>query len=151
LEEQNLLPAEEKGCHPGSKSCKDQLVISESIYEGCKRKKNVRIAWIDYHKASDSISHRWVEKSIELVQVNSKKRLHLKTKQEVMQLQPMHIHSGIFQGDSLSPLLFCIALISLTHKLSRPDCGYQVHRTERKIIHLLYMDDLKLLGSNEDD
>jgi len=28
---------------------------------------------------------------------------------------------------------------------------YQVHGTERKISHLLYMDDLKLLGRNEND
>jgi hypothetical protein len=31
------------------------------------------------------------------------------------------------------------------------DSGYQVHGTERKISHLLYMDDLKLLGRNEND
>jgi len=29
LEEQSLLPAEQKGCHPGSKGCKDQLMISK--------------------------------------------------------------------------------------------------------------------------
>jgi hypothetical protein len=55
---------------------------------------------------------------------------------------------GIFLGDSLSPLLFCIALIPLTNELKKADCGYQVHGTERKISHLLYMDDLKLLGRN---
>ena len=49
------------------------------------------------------------------------------------------------------PLLFCIALTPLTHKLTRADCGYQIHGTERKISHLLYMDDLKLLGRNGDD
>ena len=76
-------------------------------------------------------------------------RLALKTKQEVMQSQPIQIRRGIFQGDSLSPLLFCIALIPLTNELNRADCGYQVHGTERKISHLLYMDDLKLLGRNE--
>ena len=58
------------------------------------------------------------------------------------------IRRGIFQGDSLSPFLFCIALIPLTNELNRADCGYQVHGTERKI---LYMDDLKLLGRNEND
>jgi len=35
--------------------------------------------------------------------------------------------------------------------MKRADCGYQVHGTERKISHLLYMDDLKLLGRNESD
>ena len=78
-------------------------------------------------------------------------RLILKTKQEVMQSQPIQIRRGIFQGDSLSPLLFCIVLIPLTNELNRVDCGYQVHGTERKISHLLYMDDLKLLGRNENE
>jgi len=49
------------------------------------------------------------------------------------------------------PLLFCIALIPLTNELNRADCGYHVHGTERKISHILYMDDLKLLGRNEND
>jgi len=56
-----------------------------------------------------------------------------------------------FQGDSRSPLLFWIALIPLTNDLNRGDCGFQVYGTERKISHLLYMDDLKLLGRNESD
>jgi len=52
---------------------------------------------------------------------------------------------------NISPLLFGIALIPLTNELNRTDCGYQVHGTERKISHLLYTDDLKLLGGNEND
>jgi len=55
------------------------------------------------------------------------------------------IRRGIFQGDSLSPLLICIALTALTNELNKADCGYQVHGTERKISHLMYMEDLKML------
>jgi hypothetical protein len=137
LEEQDLLTAEQKGCHPGSKGCKDQLMIPKAIYEDCKRrKKNLSIAWMDYQKAFDSVPHSWVEKSIELVGLNSKivrfcklsmdKRktaLQLKTKQEVMNSQPIQIRRGIFQGDSLLSLLFCIALAPLTHYVNRADCG----------------------------
>ena len=68
-----------------------------------------------------------------------------------MQSQPIQIRMGIFQEDSLSPLLFCIALIPLTHELNRADSGNQVHRNERKISCLMYMDDFKLLGRNKDD
>ena len=60
LEEQNLLPAEEKGCHTGIKGCKVQLMISKAIYEDCKRNKNLSIAWINYLKAFDSVPHSWV-------------------------------------------------------------------------------------------
>ena len=63
LEEQSLLPAEKKGCHPGSKGCKDQLMISKAIYEDCRtRNKNLSMAWIAYQKAFDSVQHSWVEK-----------------------------------------------------------------------------------------
>jgi hypothetical protein len=73
LEEQSLLPAEQKGCHPGNKGCKDQSLISKTIYEDCRRKnKNLSMAWIEYQKAFDSVTRSWVEKSIELVSVNSK-------------------------------------------------------------------------------
>ena len=44
LEEQNLLPAEQKGC-------KDRLMISKAIHEECKRRnKNLSTAWIHYQK-----------------------------------------------------------------------------------------------------
>jgi hypothetical protein len=38
LEEQSLLKKKKKGCHPGSKGCKDQLMISEAIYEDHRRR-----------------------------------------------------------------------------------------------------------------
>jgi hypothetical protein len=72
--------------------------------------------------------------------------LQLKTNQELIQSRLIKINRGIFQGDSLSPLLSCTALIPLTIELNRSKCGYQVYGTERKINHLLYTDDLKLIG-----
>jgi len=140
-------------------------MISKAIYQDCRRRNRyLSIAWIDYQKTFDSVQHSLVEKSIALLGVNSKivrfcklsmekwnTRLFLKTKLEVMQSQPIQIRGGIFQGGSTSPLLFCIALIPLTNELNRADCGYQVHGTERKISHLLYMDDLKLLGRYKND
>jgi hypothetical protein len=75
LEKQSLLPAEQKGCHPGSKGCKEQLMISKAIHEDCRRRnKNLstRVPWTDYQKAFDSVPQSWVEKLIELVGVNSK-------------------------------------------------------------------------------
>jgi hypothetical protein len=66
-------------------------------------------------------------------------------------INTIKINRGIFQGNTLSPLLFCIALIPLTNELNRSKCGYQVYGTERKINHSLYMDDLKLIGRSEEE
>jgi hypothetical protein len=49
LEQQSLIPEEQKGCKLGSKCCKDQLMISKAIYENYRRmNKNLSIAWTDY-------------------------------------------------------------------------------------------------------
>ena len=48
------------------------------------------------------------------------------------------------------PLVFCTAFVALTHELNRADCGYQVHKIERKISHLLYMNYLTLLVRDEE-
>jgi hypothetical protein len=65
LEKWNILPAEQKGCHPGNKGCKDQFMISKPIHENCKKsRKNLSLAWIVYQKAFDSIPHNWVKQSI---------------------------------------------------------------------------------------
>jgi uncharacterized protein YukE len=73
LEDHNLLPAEQKGCHSGSKGCKDQLLISNAILEDCKkRRKNLNMAWIGYQKAFDSVQQSWIEKSTELIGANNK-------------------------------------------------------------------------------
>jgi len=70
---ESLLTSEQKGCHPGSKGCRDQLMISKTIYEDCRRRnKNLSTAWIDYQKAFDSVPHSWVQKSIAWVGLDSK-------------------------------------------------------------------------------
>jgi hypothetical protein len=39
MDDENLIPKEQKECCRGSKECKDQLLISKSILQECKRKK----------------------------------------------------------------------------------------------------------------
>ena len=48
-------------------------------------------------------------------------------------------------------LSLAVTFLYSTYSINRADCGYQVHGTKRKISHLLYMEDLKLLGRNGDD
>ena len=59
----------------------------------------------------------------------------------------LRIKRGIFQGDSLSPLLFCMALIPLSCELNNTDYGYRI--LERKVNHLFFVDVLKLFARND--
>ena len=39
MDDENLIPKEQKGCYKGSKGCKDQLLISKAVLQECKRRK----------------------------------------------------------------------------------------------------------------
>ena len=60
---------------------------------------------------------------------------------------PIRIKRGIFQGHSLSPLLFCMSLAPLSNLLNATEYGYDMNK--ERVNHLLYMDDLKLYSNND--
>ena len=64
-------------------------------------------------------------------------------------MDDINIERGIFQGDSLSPLIFCIYLIPITNILRRAKSGYKL--AKNLISHLLYMDDLKIYSKNAEE
>jgi len=161
LERNDILPAEQKGCRKGSYGCKDQLLINKMILEDCsRRKRNLSTSWIDYKKAFDSVPHSWILKTLELYNINSKIRgfisesmknwktiMYLKHNEGTVESRHIAIRRGIFQGDSLSPLLFVLALAPLTELLNTTEYGYKVGET--RYSHLLYMDDIKVYASND--
>ena len=59
------------------------------------------------------------------------------------------INTCIFQGDSLSPLLFCLSLMPLSRELNQTGYGYNIQK--RSINHQFYMDDLKLFAKDDND
>ena len=131
-------------------------MINKMILENCKtRKRNLSCAWIDYKKILDNVPHEWILRYLELFKVSPRVVGFLKHIMKNWKTELIHTHErgtlmsdninikkGIFQGDSLSTLLFCISLIALSLELNFLGYGYKI-RTER-ITHLFYMDDLKL-------
>ena len=61
----------------------------------------------------------------------------------------VEIKRGIFRGDSLTPLVFVLALVPLSLILRKAMVGYEFSESKEKINHLLSMDDLKLYSRSE--
>ena len=62
------------------------------------------------------------------------------------ELAVVHIRRGIFQGNSLSPLLFEIFLTPMSLVLRKVKARYSFGNNKPKVNHLLFMDDMKLFG-----
>ena len=122
------------------------------------------MAWIDYQKAFDRVPHSWIIEFLQLTGINNKvisftkkvmsywrTRMSLYTENKQIETEDMKTQCGIFQGDSLAPLLFCMCLIPLTEKMNKLKTGYEKHTTKTKISHLFYVDDLKLIAKSEEE
>lgn len=159
LENSNLLPDEQKGCRRNSRGTKDQLLIDKMIVKNCKRRKTgLGMAWIDYRKAFDMIPHSWILKCLRLFGAAENMVQYIEKSMSQWQVElsahgnilgTINVRRGIFQGDSLSPLLFVVTLIPLSLVLREVKAGYDLTGKKELVNHLLYMDDLKLYGKNE--
>ena len=103
-------------------------MINNAILENSKkRKKNLSRAWIDYKKAFDSVPHSWILKCLQMYKIHPvlitfieecmsqwKTNMTQVHEEGVLETGPIRIKRGIFQGDSLSPLLFTISLNPLS-------------------------------------
>ena len=120
------------------------------------------MAWIDYRKIFDSVTHNWIVKKLELYKITPmvinflianmsfwKANLALTHEKGTLRSNTIDINCGVFQGDSLSPLIFCLALVPLSAILN--DTGYGYKTQGQNISHLFFMDDLKLFAKDDKD
>ena len=111
-----------------------QLLIDKTILKNCRKAKRIlAIGFIDNKKAYDMVPHSWLKETLKMAGVADKIRRLLsrnmynwKTvlKSNGDTLGEVSIQRRIFQGDSLSPLLFIIVLITLPLTLNNTNYGY---------------------------
>ena len=77
------------------------------------------MVWIDYKKAVNMVPHSWIKECLDLFGVagNIKSLLANSMENWIVMLcardsefKEVDIKRGIFQGDSLSPLVFCFSI-----------------------------------------
>ena len=116
------------------------------------------MAWIDYRKAYDLVPHSWVNECMEMFGIaenlgtflqKSMQQWRLSLTANGEDLGEVNVKRGIFQGDSLSPLLFLLSMVPLSLILKKVNACYKWGKKEYKLNHL-FMDDLKLYAMSEE-
>ena len=117
------------------------------------------MSWIDYRKAYDLVPHSWIKECMEMFGIadnvrhflgRSMRKWKISLTSNGEDLGEVSVKRGIFQGDSLSPLLFVLSMIPLSLILRKVNTAYEWGKKEYKVNHLLFMDDLKLYAKTED-
>ena len=134
LDQEKLLPEEQKECRKGSRGTNDLLCIDRAVIKEVKfRNKNLGMVWIDYKKAYDMVPHSWIIECLDLfgvaenikgLLVNSMEKWKVMLCPGNSELGGVEIKRGIFQGDSFSPLVFVLALITLSLILRKMKAAY---------------------------
>ncbi len=160
--ENGAIPIEQKALRKGMRRCLDALVIDGTIAEEAKKeKRDLSVAWVDYRKAYDLVPHRWITRALKATSAPRPVRVLVKKLMTMWATDlcvwtpngpekiPVDVKRGIFQGDSLSPLLFCICVAPLSEAVGKTRGFQAVHQVD-PITHLMYMDDLKVYAENRE-
>ena len=110
---------------------------------------SLSMAWIDYRKTFDSTSHELLFHLFRCLAMSTplgrciKDMLPLWRTRFTITSELVMLRRGVFQGDSLSPLLFYISLLQLSIALKRT-CGYMCgppSNRRHQTTHLFYLDE----------
>ena len=140
LDQEKLLPEGQKGCRKGSRGTNGLLYIDRAVIKEVKsRNKNLAMAWIDYREAYDMVPHSWIMECLDLfgvaenvksLLVNSMEKWKVMLCSENSELGKVEIKRDIFQGDSLSSLVFVLALIPLSLILRMAKAAYELSESK---------------------
>ena len=138
----------------------DQLIIDNAIMDEVRdQQRNLAVAFYDYQKAYDMVRHNWMIRVYQwmgvpqkVVNVISKlmegwkPRLEINQDGQVTTSRVTNIVKGFLQGDSYSPVGFCLTEAPVAMLIEESD-GYKMgQKGEKRMkrMHSVFVDDLKI-------
>ena len=100
LDQEKLLPEEQKGCKKGSRGTNDLLYIDRAVIKEVKsRNKNLAMAWIDYKKAYDMVPRSWIIECLDLFGVAENIKSFLVNSMEKWKVMLCSGNSGLGEAE----------------------------------------------------
>ncbi|CAK1583447.1 unnamed protein product [Parnassius mnemosyne] len=138
LNSNQVMSGAQNGCRGSGRGTKEPLLI-DAVKVVKRNRLNLSVSWIDYKKAFDSVPHTWLKRVLKLYKVNCTVRdflgqcmglwstilCYLGERRKDAE-NHIRIRRGIFQGDCLSPIWFCLSpnpLSTLLEELGTDKCA----------------------------
>ena len=169
-EKLDVLPKEQIAIRKGTWGCTHASILDQAVVaDATNQKQNpLHVAWIDYAKAFDSVPHAYLRWLLQCMRVDSNVLQFISNlmaewtvqyeardpRGKISKSTKLRIKSGVLQGDSFSPLMFCFAMAPLSHAINRMRLGYasssggRLAEAKFHLTHLFYMDDLKIYSTS---
>jgi len=141
------------------RSCIEQIWNLKTILH-IRQGRNTTVTFVDFQKAYDSIDRETLFNTLKEFKIDRKTRLIIQetltgTTSKVKFMgeisDPFEIHTGVRQGDGLSPLLFNIVLEKIIRVWEKQVKGIQIgkQKDQRIIVKCLaFADDIAILTNN---
>ena len=127
------------------------------------QQRNLAVAFYDYQKAYDMVRHDWMirvyqwmgvpEKVVNVIvklMEGWKTRLEVTEDGKVLASRKINIRKGFLQGDSYSPVGFCLTEVPISMLIEETD-GYTMGQRDKERVkrkHSIFIDDLKIYQEN---
>ena len=166
VDRNNIWDRNQMGTCSGVLGTVDQLVIDNCIMDEVRNyKRSLAVAYYDYQKAYDKVHHDWmttvykwmgfpqgVVRVIEHLMSGWRTKLEVRTENGKEMSRWIDIKRGFLQGDSFSPVGFCLTEIPVAMLLEESE-GYMMGAPgERNVkrTHSFFIDDLKVYQQNHE-
>lgn len=174
IEGRDILPEPQVALKSGIWGVQEAHVIHRTIVSDAKTHgRSLFIGYFDFAKAFDSVSHSLIRWVLEVIGVSENMRVMIKKLIKLWTLTyeckrggvtekgtPMAVRNGVLQGDTLSPLLFCLCIAPISYALMH-DPNFEgeyslIHGSRQHEIsnqlpnHVYYMDDLVIFAPSRE-
>lgn len=156
----NIWDKSQLGTCSGVLGTVDQLLVDKAIMDEVSRnERNLAVAFYDYQKAYDMVRHDWMERVYTWMRIPGKvinvlraimgrwrTRLEINDNKKMRISRWIKIKKGFLQGDSYSPVGFCLTEIPIAMLMEETD-GYRMGAPGERDIkrtHSFFIDDLKV-------
>lgn len=158
----SLLETNQLGAIRQTQGAKELAALNKAMNNLSPSK--MKVAWLDASKAYDSVNHSAIIESLQSEQIPQWMKSFIKSAMSKWSIKIMidgksliddkRVSRGIMQGDSLSPLLFCLAINRVSKALNNSCSKVSIPFDSNRFFqtnHMLYMDDLKLFANTDED